>query len=224
VRDPVPLQDLAPDEIRLESKAYGVNFRDVFIALGQMPDGLPMAGEVAGVVTAVGSDPETQRQYKIGDRVVGVGGQPFSSHPHLKALRARKLPASISMAEAASVPLVYMTAYYGVVELARLEEGKTVLIQAASGGVGQAAIQIAKTMGATIFATVGSPEKRRLLIERYGIPESHIFSSRSKSFKQGTYNHVNHLLESLSHSPLFCPFSRAFDKKNRDYCIILGAH
>ena len=185
VRDPVPLKNLAPDEIQLEAKAYGVNFRDVFIALGQMPDGLPMAGEVAGIITAVGSSPEAQSLYKVGDRVVGVGGQPFSSHPRLKALRARTIPDSISMAQAASVPLVFLTAYYGLVELARMEPGETVLIQAASGGVGQAAIQIAKSIGATIFATVGSLEKRALIMEKYGIPESHIFSSRAKSFKQG---------------------------------------
>lgn len=189
VRDPAPLQELGPDEIQLEAKAYGVNFRDVFIALGQMPDGLPMAGEVAGVVTAVGS--EAKSLYKVGDEVVGIGGQPFSSHPRLKALRARKIPAGISLVDASSIPLVYLTAYYGLVELARLESGQTVLIHAASGGVGQAAIQIAKHIGATIFATVGGSEKRALIMEKYGIPESHIFSSRAKSFKQGIMRLTN---------------------------------
>ncbi|KAK2612700.1 hypothetical protein QQS21_001317 [Conoideocrella luteorostrata] len=185
VRDQIPLQELAPNEIQLEAKVYGVNFRDVFIALGQMPDGLPMAGEVAGVVTAVGSDPEMRSRFKVGDRVVGLGGQSFSSHPRLRGEAARKIPKSISMIEAASVPIVHLTAYYGLVELARLKPDQTILIHAASGGVGQAAIQIAKMAKATIFATVGSREKQKLIMERYGIPESHIFSSRTNSFKRG---------------------------------------
>ena len=183
VHDDKPSKPLGPGEIRLESHAYGVNFRDVFIALGQMLPGLPMVGEVAGVVTAVGSD--LHSEYKVGDRVMAVGAEPFSNHGVVKGLRGRVLPDNVSFTEAASIPIVFLTAYHCLVEVARLEKGQTVLIHAASGGVGQAAVQIAKHIGAEIFATVGSTEKRQLIVDRYGIPESHIFSSRKSSFKRG---------------------------------------
>jgi len=182
-QDSIPSQPLGPDELQLEARAYGVNFRDVFIALGQMLPGLPMVGECSGTVTAVGSG--LQDEYKVGDRVMAIGAEPFASLPRVKGLRARVLPDSISFAEAASIPIVFLTAYHSLVDIARLEKGQTVLIQAASGGVGQAAIQIAHHIGAEIFATVGSAAKRKLIMDRYGIPESHIFSSRTKSFKQG---------------------------------------
>jgi NADPH:quinone reductase-like Zn-dependent oxidoreductase len=183
VHDSTPSLPLGSDEIQLEARAYGVNFRDVFIALGQMLPGLPMVGEVAGIVTAVGSDMHSK--YKVGDRVMGIGAQPFASHPRVKGLRARVLPDSISFTAAASIPIVFLTAYHCLVEVAHLEKGQTVLIQAASGGVGQAAIQIAQHIGAEIVATVGSAGKRKLIMDRYDIPESHIFSSRMRTFKQG---------------------------------------
>jgi NADPH:quinone reductase-like Zn-dependent oxidoreductase len=127
----------------------------------------------------------------VGDRVMGIGAEPFASHPRVKGLRARVLPESLGFAAAASVPIVFLTAYHCLVEVARLEKGQTVLIQAASGGVGQAAIQIAQHIGAEIFATVGSAGKRKLIMDRYGLPESHIFSSRMRTFKQGVLRLTN---------------------------------
>ncbi len=80
------------------------------------------------------------------------------------------------------MPLAYSTAYYSLVELGRLSEGETVLVHAAAGAVGQAAICLAQTLGATVFATVSSAEKKELLVKEYGIPEDHIFYSRNSSF------------------------------------------
>ncbi|KAF3768085.1 hypothetical protein M406DRAFT_80584 [Cryphonectria parasitica EP155] len=176
---------LARDEIQLEARAYGVNFRDVFIALGQMLPGLPMAGECAGVVTAVGKD--LHGEYKVGDRVMGLGAQAFASHPRLKGHWAHALPSTLDLGfdAAASMPIIFLTAYHCLIDIAHLSKGQTVLIQAASGGVGQAAIQIAQWVGAEVFATVGSAEKRKLIMDAYGIPETHIFSSRNTSFKDG---------------------------------------
>ncbi len=152
-----------------------------------MPASLPMIGEVCGVVTEVGSDPATQGRFKVGDRVAGMSWCPFSSYPRLRGVHARLVPDSISSVEAASIPIVYLTAYHSLVEVARLRQGQTVLIHSASGGVGQAAIQIAKHVGAEIFATVGSNKKRDFIMAKYGIPESHIFSSKTsmRTFKQG---------------------------------------
>jgi NADPH:quinone reductase-like Zn-dependent oxidoreductase/NADP-dependent 3-hydroxy acid dehydrogenase YdfG len=175
-----PLDD---NFIEVETRAYGINFKDVFIALGQMAPGVTMVGEVAGIVTKVGKIWE--HRYKVGDRVTGVDALPFASHARLNGNLAHKIPDSISFEIAASVPTVYLTAWYALVHVSRLAKGQTVLIHAASGGVGQAAIQLAQYLGATIFATVGSEAKANLLVEEYGLPEDHIFSTRSRNFKEG---------------------------------------
>jgi NADPH:quinone reductase-like Zn-dependent oxidoreductase len=91
------------------------------------------------------------------------------------------------------MPLIFLTAYYALVTVGRLQPDETVLIHAAAGGVGQAAIAIAQYIGAEIYATVGSPEKRQLLIEQYGIPDDHIFSSRDTSFAKGVMRATNGL-------------------------------
>lgn len=183
VDDDTLASPLRADDIEIEAKAYGVNFKDVFIALGQMLPGVNMIGEVAGVVTAVGS--AMQGRFNVGDRVTGVGAQPFTSRARVKGLMSCRLPDSVTFTVGASIPIIYMTAYHCIVEVARLRKGQTILIHAASGGVGQAAIQFAQHIGAEIFATVGSAAKRQILIDRYNIPEDHVFSTRSRTFKHG---------------------------------------
>lgn len=179
----VAQQPLGADEIEVQARAYGLNFKDVFIALGQMRPGVHMTGEVAGVVTAVGSD--AQSLWKKGDRVVGLMVDPFGSLVRVKANAATAIPESISFADAASIPVIYYTAWYCLTQIARLERGQTVLIHAASGGVGQAAIQIAHMIGAEVFATVGSVSKSKLVQDKYGVNPDHIFSSHARTFKKG---------------------------------------
>lgn len=178
VPDMVPSCPLGREQIQIDSQAFGINFRDVFVALGQLSLATFM-GECAGVVTAVGSGEFVQRTYKIGDRVVGMHAQPFASYARLSGYEAHVLPDNVSFTEAASIQVVFTTVYYSLVNVARLEAGQTVLIHAGSGGVGQAAIQLARHLGAEVFVTVGSEEKKRFLIGDYGIPESHILSSRA---------------------------------------------
>ncbi|KAK4099533.1 hypothetical protein N658DRAFT_160221 [Parathielavia hyrcaniae] len=178
VPDTAPSTPLGSEEIQIDSKAFGINFRDVFVALGQLSLATFM-GECAGVVTAVGSGEFVQATYKIGDRVVGMHAQPFASYSRLSGYEAHVLPDNISFAEASSIQVVYTTVYYSLVHVARLEPGQTVLIHAGSGGVGQAAIQLARHLGADVFVSVGSEEKRQFLMSDYGIPESHILSSRA---------------------------------------------
>ncbi|KAI9729803.1 MAG: hypothetical protein M1818_008380 [Claussenomyces sp. TS43310] len=182
VEDPAQLP-LGPDEIEIDTRAFGVNFKDVFIALGQMAPKTRMVGECAGVVTAVGSALEDR--FRVDDHVCAVAGVPFCSRVRVKGDYACRIPNSMSYSVGASIPVVFLTAYYCLVKVACLRQGQTVLIHAASGGVGQAAIILAQNAGATIFATVGKVSKRKLLIEQYNIPEGHIFSSRSTSFKSG---------------------------------------
>ncbi|ORY63395.1 uncharacterized protein BCR38DRAFT_410325 [Pseudomassariella vexata] len=165
-------------EIELQVMATGMNFKDVVIAMGQLPS--PYIGiECAGVVSRVGPN---VCNLCVGDRVCAMSEGAYSTLARCPATSAARIPSSMSFEVAASIPVVYCTAYYGIVELARLERGERILIHAAAGGVGQAAIQLSKMLGVEIYATVGSPDKKQFIMENYGIPEDHIFSSRDTSF------------------------------------------
>ncbi|KAI5460632.1 putative polyketide synthase [Mariannaea sp. PMI_226] len=181
--------ELAPDEIEIKSYAWGLNFSDVFIALGQLPPTQPMVGESAGVVTAVGSN--FLSQYKVGDRVTAMFGTPYASRTRTNGHLAYRIPDSLSFTNAASIPLTFSTAYYSLFDCANLQPGQTILIHSASGALGQVAIKIAQRLGAIVFATVGSAPKGQLLKDQYGIPESHIFSSRTTDFATGVKRLTN---------------------------------
>ncbi|KAF8861351.1 KR-domain-containing protein [Acephala macrosclerotiorum] len=183
VDDESPSKDLDPTFLELNTRAHSINFKDVFIAMGQMVPGVKMAGECAGIVTKVGSN--LKERFSVGDRVCGIGSEPFCSHPRVYGNFSHRIPDLMSFAVAASIPVIFTTAYYCLVEAARLQRGQTILIHAASGGVGQAAILLAQNIGAKIFCTVGRTAKRQLLMDRFNIPAEHIFSSRLRTFKQG---------------------------------------
>lgn len=179
------LNPLGPDEVQIEARAYGVNFKDVLIALGQMPPATQMTGEIAGVITAVGSNVSS---HKIGDRVTSLFVTQLGNQVRVKSSNVVTIPDSISFTDAASIPLIFVTAWYCLNQVARLEKGQRVLIHAGSGGVGQAAIQLAQLVGAEVFTTVGSAAKKTLVKERYGLDDSHIFSSRSGVFKKQIFD------------------------------------
>ena len=182
VDDPCVLARLGDDELEIEVEAFGVNFKDVFIALGQMKAATPMAGECSGIVTAVGS--QCRSRFRVGDRVCAWYATAYANHARARASNTSRIPNSMSFITAASMPVIFLTAYYGLVEIAHLQKGQTVLIHSAAGGVGQAAIQIAQHVGAKIFATVGSLPKRQELVDKFAIPECQIFSNRSRAFKK----------------------------------------
>lgn len=182
--NPLPASHI---EVRVE--ACGINFKDVLIALGQVNEDIPMAGEFSGVITEVGS--QHQYSFQVGDRVCGFGGSSYTSIIRLDGRRVSRIPPSMAYEVAASIPVVFTTAYHALVDIANLRCGQTVLIQSATGGVGQAALRIAQNIGAEVFATVGSAAKRELLIEKFGIPEDHIFSSKLLTFKEGIYRMTN---------------------------------
>jgi NADPH:quinone reductase-like Zn-dependent oxidoreductase len=92
------------------------------------------------------------------------------------------IPDSVSFEEVDALPMVHTTAYHAVVSAAKLRPGQSVLVHAAAGGVGQAALHLAAHLGLVAYATVDSEHKRRLLVERYNVPEAHIFHSRDTSF------------------------------------------
>jgi NADPH:quinone reductase-like Zn-dependent oxidoreductase len=166
---------LQPREIEIQVHAVGVNFMDCLTALGRINQ-----STFGGVVRA-GDD----SRFKPGDRVCAFVLDCYKTLMRLDERLAVKFPDSLSFSEAAAVPVTVCTSYHALVKVARLQRGESILIQAAAGGTGQAAVQIAKLIGAEIFATVGSDEKKRFLMDEYGIPEDHIFFSRNTTFAQG---------------------------------------
>ncbi len=177
-----PTTRVAPGdgEVEVEVQAVGVNFRDVMKSLGIYPGGSdPLPGdEFAGRIVAIGTG---VTGFQTGDPVLAMEEGAFCSHLTLPAARLARIPSGISLREAATLPVAFLTAWYALVHLARLRQGEKVLIHAGAGGVGLAAIQVAKYLGAEIFATAGSPEKRAFLKE-IGVP--HVMDSRSLSFSR----------------------------------------
>ncbi|MDQ3605711.1 MAG: SDR family NAD(P)-dependent oxidoreductase, partial [Gemmatimonadota bacterium] len=174
-----PLERRAPGagEVEVEVLATGLAFRDVLNALGQYPGPeMPLGGEFAGVVTAVGEGVEKCR---VGDPVLGMTPGAFQSFVTTRAELVAPKPAGLTMAEAAALPSAFLTAHYGLHHLARVQAGDKVLIHAGAGGVGMAAIQIARQAGAEVFATAGSPAKRAFLAS---LGVRHVFDSRSLDF------------------------------------------
>ncbi|KAF2868359.1 hypothetical protein BDV95DRAFT_500684 [Massariosphaeria phaeospora] len=176
--------DLSPNEVEIEAAVWPISFRDVFIALGRLgKEG--MGFECAGTVSRVGSACTTK--FRPGERVLMIVPGCMRSHPRSPADAVFKLSDSMSFEDAVAGMNPGMTAWYALVHVARLQRGEKVLIHAAAGSTGQMAVKIAKMLGAEIFVTVGSEEKRQLVMDPDGldIPESHVFYSRNTSFAQG---------------------------------------
>ena len=170
-------------QVEVAVSASSINFADVLLTFGRCPtfEGqLPQLGiDFAGVVTAVG--PEVF-DHRVGDHVAGMSASGcWSTFVSCDARLATTLPARLSDAQAASVTTAYATAWYGLHDAARVRAGDKVLIHSATGGVGQAAIAIARAAGAEIFATAGSPPRRALLRDM-GI--DHVYDSRSIEFAE----------------------------------------
>ncbi|CAG7934385.1 unnamed protein product [Penicillium olsonii] len=181
IEDTTRNSPLPADKIEIKVKAVGANFRDILVLLKRM-DTTNVGFECAGVVTRVGKDCPN---FQVGDHVAGCDFDTYSSYVRFHRDAVVKLPEGISFAEAAAVPTNFVTAWHAFVHVANLQDGETVLIHSGAGGTGQAAIQVAQYLGANVIATVGNSDKKAFLMERYGIPESHIFSSRDTKFAYG---------------------------------------
>jgi len=176
---PEVLEPPAGRGVRVQVSAAGVNFRDVLNALGMYPGEAGLLGaEACGVVAETG--PEVQ-DLAVGDRVFGmiVGG--FGSFAVADERFLAPVPQAWSDENAASVPVVFLTAYYALVDLAGLCSGESVLIHAGAGGVGMAAIQLAQHLGAEVFATAS--ESKWDTLRSLGIADDHIASSRTLEFE-----------------------------------------
>ncbi|WP_178133513.1 type I polyketide synthase [Vineibacter terrae] len=227
---PVTRRAPAAHEVEVKVSATGLNFRDVMWSLGLLPDealengftGPTIGMECAGVVTAVGAEVKNLR---VGERVVAFAADAFSTHVSVGAHTVASIPEGISMEAAATLPVAFLTAYYALVHLARLEVGETVLIHGGAGGVGLAALQIAKLRGAKVIATAGSSDRRTLLRE---LGADHVLDSRSLAFVddvrrltqgEGVDVVLNSLAAEAMERSVDClkPFGRFLELGKRDY-------
>ena len=218
---------LPNDYVEIEPRAFGLNFRDVLIAMGQLQNKV-MGFECSGVVTRVGPNVPLENGLAVGDRVCSLLRGHWANHTRVHWTSVAKIPNTMSFEVAASIPIVFITAYYSLYHLANIRKGETMLIHSAAGGAGQAAIQLAQLAGAEIFATVGSIEKEDFLVKQYSIPRENIFSSRDTSFAQNIRrrtngNGVDVILNSLAgellHETWTCiaPFGRFLEIGKRDF-------
>lgn len=196
-------------EVQIEVAATGLNFKDVAIALGLLPEetfnegyvGQRLGIECAGHVVAVG---EGVNQWSVGDPVITCAPNCFATHVTTKAELLIRKPDNLSFDEAATIPVAFATAHYALVTIGRLKKGDLVLIHAAAGGVGQAAVQIAKMLGLRVFATAGSQDKRDFLlslgVEMVG--DSRTLDFGDEVMKWSENNGVSLVLNSLAGSSL----------------------
>ncbi|KAL4940274.1 hypothetical protein BDV06DRAFT_230416 [Aspergillus oleicola] len=196
-----PPRDIAPRRLGIESTglldsmfwgednlaALGEG-EDIITALGLIatPDQLGLEG--SGIVQSVGPGVSNIRE---GDKVIFLGPGCFATHVNVPAAKVISLPKEWSLEEGATSPIVSLTAAQCLLRLGNLRRGQSVLIHAAAGGVGIAAIRICKGIGATIYATVGSESKAQHLIDTFEIPRSHIFHSRDSSFHADLMRETN---------------------------------
>jgi acyl transferase domain-containing protein/NADPH:quinone reductase-like Zn-dependent oxidoreductase len=170
---------LGPGEVRIAVRAAGVNFRDVVLALGMVPDHDVLGLEGAGVVAETGPG---VTDLAPGDRVLGLFTGGFGPYAVADRATLAPIPVGWTFAQAASVPVVFLTAYHALAELARLAPGERLLIHSAAGGVGMAAVQLARHWGVEVFGTASEPKWATL--REQGLDDAHIASSRTLEFEE----------------------------------------
>jgi acyl transferase domain-containing protein/NADPH:quinone reductase-like Zn-dependent oxidoreductase/SAM-dependent methyltransferase/acyl carrier protein len=179
---PFVQRSCGPTEVIIDVKAAGMNFRDVLKGLalypGEAPDARVFGDEVSGIISAVGAD---VTHVKPADRVFGLAVFGLATQTIARSGDVRRIPDNLSFEEAATLPVVFMTSWYALKNVARLRAGERVLIHAGAGGVGMAAIQIAHHLGAEVIASAGSPSKRSLL-QTLGV--KHVIDSRRGDFAE----------------------------------------
>ncbi|MGO3869507.1 MAG: SDR family NAD(P)-dependent oxidoreductase [Alcaligenes sp.] len=221
---------LAADQVEVRTMAAGLNFRDVMYLMGLLPDeavengfaGASLGLEFSGVVTQVGT---AVKHLTVGQPVMGFGSSCFASHVVTRADAIAPMPEGWDFEAAATVPTVFFTVYYALTHLAHIQPGEKVLIHGAAGGVGIAAIQLARHLGAEIYATAGTDEKR---VFASLLGADRVFDSRSLSFAQDVMDAtggegVDVVLNSLAGEAMrrsldvLSPFGRFLELGKRDF-------
>ena len=234
---PMLPREPGPGEVAIEVHAAGLNFRDTMWAMGLLPEEALIDGfagptfglECAGIVRAVGPGVE---DLAVGDRVAGLAPASLGTQVITTAQAVMRIPPETSFAAAATIPVVFVTAIYSLGTLARLAAGEYVLIHAAAGGVGLAAIQYAKHRGATVIATAGS-EIKRAFLRLAGA--DHVLDSRDLGFADAVRaitggKGVDVVLNSLSGEAMeqslgvLKPFGRFLELGKRDFYLNSRIH
>lgn len=180
--EPASRREPGPREIEIEVRASGLNFRDVLTAMGMLPargpeHGPALGAECSGIVARIGAN---VHGLKAGDNVLAFAPFSLQTFVTVPAEFVARKPDAMTFADAAGIPVAFLTAEYGLHRLANLTAGQRILIHAAAGGLGLAAVRLATRAGARVFATAGSPEKREYL-KRLGVEQ--VFDSRSLAFR-----------------------------------------
>jgi phthiocerol/phenolphthiocerol synthesis type-I polyketide synthase C len=232
-----PAQTAGPGQVEIEVHAAGLNFRDMMWAMGLLPEEALIDGfagptfglECAGVVRSLGSGVEG---LAVGDRVMGFAPASLGTRVVTIADAVAPIPAETSFAAAATIPVTFVTATYALGHLAKLEPGEHVLIHAAAGGVGLAAIQYAKHRNAVVIATAGS-EMKRAFLRLAGA--DHVLDSRDLAFSDAVREitggqGVDVVLNSLSGEAMerslevLRPFGRFLELGKRDLYLNRRIH
>ncbi|MBX9645645.1 MAG: SDR family NAD(P)-dependent oxidoreductase [Xanthobacteraceae bacterium] len=179
---PATRRDLRPGEIEIRVHATGLNFRDLMNAVAMREDPEPLGGECAGRITAVGPDVTA---LAVGDDVVALAEDCFATFAVCDSHSAVRLPPGLGYAAATTLPFAFMTAHHALFDLGKIKAGDTVLIHAAAGGVGSAAVQLALRAGAIVIGTAGSESKRAHLLAS-GV--HHALDSRTLGFDGSVLN------------------------------------
>jgi len=174
--------DPKDNEVLIKVKCFGINFADIVARKGQYNDAPPLpfipGYECSGIIVACGKD---ITKFQVGDKVLAFTS--FGSYAEYAValeLGCTKLPSSMTFAEGASIPVVFATAYYCIHETGPVRKGDKILIHAAAGGVGLAAVQIAKMAGLVVYGTASNPEKIKLLKETYQV--DHVINYKNQDF------------------------------------------
>ncbi|KAJ5910086.1 Acyl transferase/acyl hydrolase/lysophospholipase [Penicillium tannophilum] len=182
-------QVLEGDEVEINIQSTGLNFRDVLCAMG-----IVEASEIGFGLEAAGTVRRTGPQVKdlrAGDRVFLMGSGAFSTQVVVSENLCEKIPGGLSFEDAATMPCVFATSIYCIVNVGNLQKGQSILIHSACGGVGIASIQLAQMVGAEIYVTVGNEQKVTYLMENFGLPRNRIFNSRNTSFAEDILRETN---------------------------------
>ncbi|KAL4903835.1 hypothetical protein BDW74DRAFT_179426 [Aspergillus multicolor] len=212
--DSLQFIEIEPDEaavpdgfVEVEMHAAGLNYKDVATVLGIVPENRYLLGlEGAGVIRRIANLGEGS-PFHIEQRVVICRRGSFANRVQCPIEGVHAIPDWMSFEEAATIPVVYQAALYSLVDLANVQRGQMVLIHSAAGGLGIAAIQLCQYLGAEIYATVGSDEKREFLIKEFNLSSDRLFSSRDSAFasrivEQTGGRGVNVILNTLTGSLL----------------------
>ncbi|RFU79284.1 polyketide synthase [Trichoderma arundinaceum] len=176
-----------PTQIKVRLENFALNFKDMLTITGQLEGNTSLLLEGSGTVVEVGD--ASQTRLNVGDRVSFFGPDGLATVSNVDIQHAVKIPEGVGSDIASAVPLAYSTALYALRDIARLQQGESVLIHSGAGAVGQAAIALAKALGAEdIYVTAGSPDRAELISTSFGIPTERILSSKDLDFG-------DHLLE-----------------------------